>query len=181
MGFVVYFIVIVAIGFIVAIGGIVGIGFIVGIGGGTCIPSVYRRRDARAPGNKAGGDACAPGHIAGDTPAYTGQALLILCSWVAHSLLHHYSFTTLSLLFHYSFTTPSLLLYYFFTFFYLLLLCSLVRLPINRDNTSDRTSLLCSFIHTKNAQTSVAYLQIEAFALPLRSNKQQEAYADMAT
>ena len=124
--FIKYFvIVIVAIGFIVAIGGIVGIGFIVGIGGGTCIPSVYRRRDARAPGNKAGGDACAP-----------GQALLILCSWVAHSLLLLYFFTT-----------SSLLLY----FFDLLLLCSLVRLPINRDNTYDRTSLLWSFIHTKSA------------------------------
>ena len=55
MGFVVYFIVIVAIDFIVAIGGIVGIGFIVAIGfivgiGGTCIPSVCRRRDTCVPG-----------------------------------------------------------------------------------------------------------------------------------
>lgn len=31
----------------------------------------------------------------------------------------------------------------------------------------------------KKAQTSVAYPQPEAFALPTKSNKQQEAYADM--
>ena len=118
------------------------------VAGGTCIPSVYRRRDD-----------CVPVIMQAGTPAHARQALLILCSWVAHSLLLlyffstplllllYFFFSTSSLLFHYSFTTSSLLLY----FFYLLLLCSLVRLPINRDNTSDRTSLLCSFIHTKNA------------------------------
>ena len=140
---------------IVAIG---GIDFIVGIGG-TCIPCVYRRRDDCVPVIKQAG-----------TPAHTGQALLILCSWVAHSLLLLYFFsttssllllnffTTSSLLFHYSFTTPSLLFHYSFTtsllllyFFDLLLLCSLVWLPINRDNTFDCTSFLWSFVHTKSA------------------------------
>ena len=33
--------------------------------------------------------------------------------------------------------------------------------------------------HTKKRRPRVAYLQIEAFALPLRSNKQQETYAGM--
>ena len=125
---------------IVAIGGIVGSrGHLHTL----CLPQARRLRTQYL---LAGGDACAP-----------GQALLILCSWVAHSLLLlyfffssqllHYFITTPSLLFHYFFTTSSLLLY----FFYLLLLCSLVRLPINRDNTSDCTSLLCYFIHTKSA------------------------------
>ena len=33
--------------------------------------------------------------------------------------------------------------------------------------------------HTKKRRPRVAYSQIEAFALPLRSNKQQETYAGM--
>ena len=36
-------------------------------------------------------------------------------------------------------------------------------------------------MHTKKAQTSVAYSLTEAFALPLHFNKQQETYAGMKT
>ena len=36
-----------------------------------------------------------------------------------------------------------------------------------------------SHTNIKKAQTSVAYLVTEALALPIESNKQQEAYADM--
>ena len=35
--------------------------------------------------------------------------------------------------------------------------------------------------HTKKRRPRVAYSQIEAFALPTESNKQQETYADMTT
>ena len=145
------------------------------VAGGTCIPSVYRRRDDCVPVIQQAGthttipdkSGCKhryvpPAHPVikqAGTPAHARQALLILCSWAAHSLLLlyffstplllllYFFFSTSSLLFHYSFTTSSLLLY----FFYLLLLCSLVRLPINRDNTSDCTSFLWSFVHTKSA------------------------------
>ena len=43
--------------------------------------------------------------------------------------------------------------------------------------------LLLSLIisYTQKAQTSVAYSQSEAFALPTQSNKQQETYAGMKT
>ena len=37
-------------------------------------------------------------------------------------------------------------------------------------------------IHThKKRRPRVAYSQVEAFALPTKSNKQQETYADMTT
>ena len=36
-------------------------------------------------------------------------------------------------------------------------------------------------MHTKKAQTSVAYSLTEAFALPLHFNNQQETYAGMKT
>ena len=35
--------------------------------------------------------------------------------------------------------------------------------------------------YTKKRRPRVAYSQVEAFALPTKSNKQQETYADMTT
>ena len=41
--------------------------------------------------------------------------------------------------------------------------------------------ILSFFTTQKKRRPRVAYSQIEAFALPLRSNKQQETYAGMKT
>ena len=41
--------------------------------------------------------------------------------------------------------------------------------------------ILSFFTNTKKRRPHVAYSQQEAFALPLRSNKQQETYAGMKT
>ncbi len=38
---------------------------------------------------------------------------------------------------------------------------------------------LHKYTHTKSADLAIVYLQLEAFALPNSSNKQQETYADM--
>ena len=131
-----------------------------------------------------------PVFTAGGTPTYpvsfSRRGRLRTRTSIAGSMLLGYFFATLSLLLHYFFTTPSLLLHYSFTTLSLLLD---LRSSFAQPSPDLRSSFAhpptappcCGPSYIKKRRPRVAYPQIEAFALPLRSNKQQEAYADMAT